>query len=144
MNPPRALVDELLASTERQPEIPSVTPEQARSVMEQSLGEALQQLNELATAIMKNLQEVVTQQTEEYLRQGVEAALGEMEAAARDITNRSQRVWEQRIQALTDSAQEQLRTQVTEQEAHLAASAAKLRRELARRLADLSRGIGED
>lgn len=103
-NPSLALVEELLNSTERKPEIPSVTPEQARSVMEQSVGEALQQLNEQAAAIMKNLQGVITQQTEDCLRQCVEAALRQVEAAALDITNRSQRVWEQRIQALTDSA----------------------------------------
>lgn len=144
MNPSLALVDELLASTERKPETPSVTPEQARSAMEQSLAEALQQLNEQAAAIMKNLQEVITEQTEECLRQGVETALRQVEAAALDITNRSQRVWEQRIQALTDSAQEQLRTRFTEHETHLAASAAKVRRELARRLADLSSSLGED
>lgn len=144
MNPSLALVNELLAATERKLETPSVTPEQARSVMEQSLGEALQQLNEQAAAIMKNLEELITQQTEDRLRQSVEAALRQVEAAALDITNRSQRVWEQRIQALTVSVQEQLRTQLTEHEAHLAASAAKVRRELARRLADLSKGLGED
>ena len=148
MNPSLALVNELLTATGRKPETPSVTPEQARSAMEQSLGEALQQLNEQAAAIMKNLEEVITQQTEDRLRQCVEAALRQVEAAALDITNRSQPVWEQRIQALTDSAQEQLKTQLTEHETHLAASAAasavKVRRELARRLADLSRGVGED
>ena len=148
MNASLALVQELLASTELKLEIPSATLEQARSAIEQSLGEALQQLNEQAAAIMKHLQEVITQQTEDRLRQCVEAALRQVEAAALDITNRSQPVWEQRIQALTDSAQEQLRTQLTEHETHLAASAAasavKLRRELARRLADLSKGVGED
>ncbi|OFV93817.1 MAG: hypothetical protein A3H28_01815 [Acidobacteria bacterium RIFCSPLOWO2_02_FULL_61_28] len=148
MNPARALVEELLASTELKPAIPSVTLEQARSAMEQSLGEALQQLNEQAAVIMKHLLEVITEQTEDRLRQSVEAALRQVEAAALDITNRSQRDWEQRIQALTDSAQEKLRTQLTEQETHLAASAAasavKLRRELARRLADLSKSVAED
>ena len=144
MNPSRALVEELLASAELKPEIPSVTLEQARSAMEQSLGEALRQLNEQAAVIMKNLEEVITEQIEDRLRQSVEAALRQVEAAALDITNRSQPVWEQRIQALTDSAQEQLKTQLTEHETHLAASAAKVRRELARRLADLSKSVAED
>jgi hypothetical protein len=144
MNPSLALVQDLLTSEEHRREIPAVTPAQARSAMEESLGEALRQLNEQAAVIVKNLQEIITEQTEERLRQSVEAAVQQVEAAALDITNRSQQVWEQRIQALTDSAQERLRTQLTEHEANLAASAAKVRRELARRLADLSSGVGED
>ncbi|MGH9786240.1 MAG: hypothetical protein ACRD88_18890, partial [Terriglobia bacterium] len=143
-NPSLALVQELLTSTERKPEIPSPTPDQASSAIEQSLGEALQQLNEQAVVIMKNLQEVIAEQADDHLQQCVAAAVRQMEAAALDITNRSQQVWEQRIQALTDSAQEQLRTQLKEHETHLAASAAKLRRELARRLADLSSDVGEE
>lgn len=144
MNSSLALVQDLLTSEERRQEVPSVTPAQARSAMEESLGEALQQLNEQAAAIMKNLEEIVTEQTEERLRQSVEAAVQQVEAAALEITNRSQQVWEQKIQALTDSAQERLRTQLTEHEANLAASATKIRRELARRLADLSSGVGEE
>ena len=159
MNPSLALVQELLAATELKQEIPSATPEaeyetsdelsevlreQVRSAMAQSLGEALQQLNEQAAEIMKKMPEVITQQTEARLRQGVEAALRHVEAAALDVTKRSQPVWEQRIQALADSAQEQLRAQLAEHETHLVASAAKLRRELARRLADLSGTVGED
>jgi hypothetical protein len=112
--------------------------------LEESLGEALHELNEQAAAIMKNLQEVVTEQAEERLRQCVEAAVKQMEAAVLEITNRSQQAWEQKIQALLDSAQERLKAQLAEHEANLAASATKVRRELARRLADLSSGVGED
>ena len=89
MNPSLALVEQLLAA-ERKQEISSVTPEaeyetlaelskvlqeQARSAIEQSLGEALRQLNNQAAAIMKNLREDITQQTDDLVRQCVEAAL---------------------------------------------------------------------
>ena len=143
VHPSLALVQELLTATERRPTAPSADPDQARSAIEQSLGEALQQLNEQAVTIMKNLQEVIAEQADEHLRQSIAAAVQQMEAAASDMTTRSQQVLEQRIQALTDSMQEQLRAQVKEHEAQLAASAAKLRRELARRLADLSSEVGE-
>jgi len=92
MNPSLALVEQLLTTTELKQEIPSFTPEteyetadillllevlqeQARSAIEQSVGEALLLLHEQAEVIMKNLQEVITQQTEDRLRQCVEAAL---------------------------------------------------------------------
>ena len=92
VNPSLALVQELLTSEEGRRGIPPVTPEQVRSAIEESLGEALQQLNEQAAAIRKNLQEVIAQQTEDRLRQCVEAAVRQVEAAALEITNRSQAV----------------------------------------------------
>ena len=89
MDPSLALVQQLLTSTKFKQETPSVSPEaeqetadtlfhvlreQARRAIEQSVGEARQQLHEQAEEILKNLQEVITQQTEDRLRQCVEAA----------------------------------------------------------------------
>jgi len=151
-----ALAQELLASTKLRPGPPAapaeeenetadpraqMLPEQVRSQIEQSLEEATQHLNEQAAEIKKNLREFITRQIEDYLRQCVEAAVRQVEAAAQDVTTRSQTAWEQRIQALTSSAQEQLKARLAEHETTLAASAGKVRRELARKLAE---AVGEE
>lgn len=148
-NPALALAQELLAAARQNPsateeEDASAVQERARSAIEQYAADALQLLNEQATEIMKNLQEMITQQTEEHLRRCVEAAAQQVEAAARDVTNRSQLVWEKRIQALTDSAQEQLKARLKEHEANLETNAAKARRSLALKLANLSSAVEED
>lgn len=135
VNPSLELVQELLTATERKQEpaapkaedgtsdqLAKILQEQVRASIEQGLEAALRQLNEQAAMIMKNLLEVVTQQAEDHLRQSVEAAVQQVEAAA-------------------DSAQEQLKARLTEHEAALATSAVKARRELARRLAS---AVGED
>lgn len=115
-----------------------------RGELERNLEAALQRLNEQAAAIMKNLQEVVAHQTEEHLRRYVEEAVRQVETAALDVTKRNQPIWEEKIQRLTDRAQEQLRVRLAEHEASLATSAAKERRDLARKLANLSSAVAED
>ena len=161
-NPSLALAQELMASARLERDVPSVPEvedetsaqqanvlqEQVRSAIEQYVGDALQLLNEQAAEIMKNLQEMIAQQTEEHLSRCVEEAVRQVqaaaEAAALNVTDRNQPLWEERIRSLTDSAQEQLRARLAEHEASLSTSAAKARRDLARKLADLSSAVGED
>jgi hypothetical protein len=145
------LAQELLASARQDPsaveeaaeEVPAGL-ELVRSAIEQYAMGALQLLNEQAAEIMKRVQERITQQTEEHLRRCVEEAVQQVEAAARDVTGRSQPVWEERIRSLADSAQEQLRARLKEHEASLETSAAKARRSLALKLANLSSAVAED
>ena len=144
-----ALAQELLASASQKPsatleEDASEVQERVCSAIEQYATDALQLLNEQAAVIMKNLGEMITQQTEENLRRCVEAAVRQVEAAAVDVTNRNQPVWEERIRSLADAAREQLQARFTEHEASLAASAVKARRDLARKLANLSSAVAED
>jgi len=161
-DPSLALVEQLLSSRESgerehgepvggaaagertSPQLPAALQEQVGGAIEQSLQNAVQRLNEQAADIMKNLLEVIVRQTEENLRQGVAAAIRQIEGTAVDVTNRSQADWEQRIQALTRSAEEQLRTRLAEHETQLAASATKGRRELVRKLAEISSAVAEE
>jgi hypothetical protein len=143
------LAQELLASATRNPpaeeeEDASVAQAEVRAAIEQYTLEALQLLNDQTAAMMRNLQELIARQTEEHLSRCVEAAVQQVEEAARDVTNRSRPVWEERIRSATDSAQEQLRARLKEHEATLATSAVKARRDLARKLADLSSAVAED
>jgi hypothetical protein len=77
----------------------------AQRAIEQSLQDALQQLNRQTAEIMRDMQEVITQHTQDRVRQSVETALQKVEAAGHDAIQRSQSVWQQRIQAVTDSCQ---------------------------------------
>jgi len=77
----------------------------AQRAIEQSLQDALQQLNRQTAEIMKDMQEVIIQQTQDRLRQSVETALQHVEAAGRDAMKKSQTVWQQKIKAVTDSCQ---------------------------------------
>jgi hypothetical protein len=142
------LAQELLASASQSPPVSeaedaSVAQEPVRIAIEQYTVEALQVLNDQAAAIMRNLQEMITEHTEEHVRRCAEAAVQQVETAARDVTERSKPVWEQQIRSLTDSAQEQLRTRLKEHEAALADAAGKERRNLARKLAELSTAVAE-
>jgi len=144
-----ALAQELLASaSQKSSAVPeqdaSALQEEARVAVEQYTMEALQLLNDQAAGMMRDVQELIAQQTEEHLRRAVETAVRQVEAAAREVTDRSQPVWEERIRSLADSAQAQLRARLSEHEATLAASAVKARRDLARKLADLSSAVAED
>jgi PilZ domain len=144
-----ALAEELLASAKHQSsavteEDASAMQERVRSAIEQYAADALQSLNEQAAVIMKNLGELITEQTEEHLRRSIAAAVEQVEAAVQDVTKRNQTVWEEQIRSLTDAAQEQLQARLTEHEATLAASAVKARRDLARKLANLSSAVAED
>ena len=143
------LAQELLASASRnapaaRAEDASTAEEQARVAIEQYATEALQLLNDQAAAMLRSLQEMMTQQTDEHVRRCVEATVRQVETAAREVTDRNQPLWEERIRSITDSAEEQLRARLKEHEAALATSAVKARRNLARKLADLSSAVAED
>lgn len=77
----------------------------AQRAIEQSLQDALRQLNLQTAEIMKDMQDVIIQQTQDRVRQSVETALQQVEEAGRDAIRRSQAVWQQRIKAVTDSCQ---------------------------------------
>ena len=77
----------------------------AQRAIEQSLQDALQQLNRQITEIMEDMQGMILQQTQDRVRQSVEAALHQVEAAGREAIQRSQAIWQQRIKAVTDSRQ---------------------------------------
>jgi F0F1-type ATP synthase membrane subunit b/b' len=115
----------------------------AQVAIEQSLAKALHSLDRRAEEITTNLSESIVRQTEERVRHSVESALRQLEAGAIEIIERNKPAWEQQLLSVTNAAQEQLKLQLAESDAHLADSSAKVRRELAGKLAELSTLLSE-
>lgn len=120
--------------------------ELTRSAIEQSQGEVLQKLNRHAEEGLNNMQRVIIEETQEYLRRATEDAGKEFETRVLQVVARNQQCCEQTLQRLVLAAQatqERLEASLAEYQKRLATSAQTARRELARTLADLSGTIGE-
>ena len=120
--------------------------ELTHSAIEESRGEVLRKLNRQAEESLNNMQRVILEETQEYLRRTAEDAGKEFETRVLHGVARNQQICEQTLQRLVlaaQAAQERLEATLAEYQERLAASTQTARRELARTLANLSGTIGE-
>lgn len=122
----------------------NVLRELAHATIEESLGGVLEEVHQRAEEILAERQRAFSGQAEEELHRAVETALGQLEMKAIDVIARNQRAWEQTLHALGQAAEEQLRVRLAEYEGRLEASADKVRRELARKLAEAGSSLGRE
>ena len=118
-----------------------VLRELATKATEECLGNALQELKQIADT-MRRMQEDTTAQAEDRIGRAVEAALEQLETRAIEVTDRYRQVCEQNLHAIEAAAEEHVNARATEHDARIAASAKKIRIELARMLIDIGNELG--
>lgn len=92
------------AGLESSSKLSNALNELVQGAIEQNVRESLRQLHKQTTEIMKDMQEVIARETQERVRQSVETALQQVEAAALDLIRRNQSARQPKIKTPTDSA----------------------------------------
>jgi hypothetical protein len=115
-----------------------VLRELADTAIRESLQDALKALNERADEIQSSANNDFAIHLQARIERALSAAMEGMETRAAELLSRNQQAWELNLESLRNSAKDQLRAQVSEQEKCLGANAEKILNDLAQKLADVS------